>query len=651
MRLFFIFLLLSIYVSSNSNLYPQNIDSSAIKKNPLLLNTITKDSVTTDTTGLLSTKKNLIKADTLVPLQQKPLYDHSYFINHGKIFHYNYRYTGDLLREYPFTFIKDEGFIGQANETFIYGAGSDGISFMQDGILYNDRFTNSLDLNNIQSDFIDSIEVIPSPRGFLYGLSPNPAAVNFITKDYLSVTPYSRIKYYQGPSGESFVDGFFSALLIKDLNISFDITNRNADSTYDNSDFNIWQAKTRLKYFLSNSFNIIGTYGYIKSLKGINGGINIDSAASVNPDLNSILYDNITAPVNFPNRKEEFIQHYFNISLLSNLFKKIKGGLDLYYRFNQNKFFGIDTSISETKNKNKISGISLRQEFSQNIFKISLLGNFEHIDYNTGSIEKKIYTVSSGNLNNFSAASILSLNLLDGKLIPSVFYKYFKGKDFYRKYNNLNGIGTDVSYLLYNNFKFYFGYSNFESPYISKNISNTEFSINYLTGDNLISFKIFNRDIALGKTEPDLFLYKNITGLGLKADYHIEQLLLEFSGEYYSNPGSDFKNLMPDLNFMSGVFYNGILFNSNLNLKTGFLFYYTGAQNLTQIYSQPVLSYYNNNIASSLKIDFTLIGEIRRVAIIYFTWENLLDKKYFITPFYPMPSRGIRFGLGWELFN
>ena len=651
MRLFFIFLLLSIYVSSNSNLYPQNIDSSAIKKNPLLLNTITKDSVTTDTTGLLSTKKNLIKADTLVPLQQKPLYDHSYFINHGKIFHYNYRYTGDLLREYPFIFIKDEGFIGQANETFIYGAGSDGISFMQDGILYNDRFTNSLDLNNIQSDFIDSIEVIPSPRGFLYGLSPNPAAVNFITKDYLSVTPYSRIKYYQGPSGESFVDGFFSALLIKDLNISFDITNRNADSTYDNSDFNIWQAKTRLKYFLSNSFNIIGTYGYIKSLKGINGGINIDSAASVNPDLNSILYDNITAPVNFPNRKEEFIQHYFNISLLSNLFKKIKGGLDLYYRFNQNKFFGIDTSISETKNKNKISGISLRQEFSQNIFKISLLGNFEHIDYNTGSIEKKIYTVSSGNLNNFSAASILSLNLLDGKLIPSVFYKYFKGKDFYRKYNNLNGIGTDVSYLLYNNFKFYFGYSNFESPYISKNISNTEFSINYLTGDNLISFKIFNRDIALGKTEPDLFLYKNITGLGLKADYHIEQLLLEFSGEYYSNPGSDFKNLMPDLNFMSGVFYNGILFNSNLNLKTGFLFYYTGAQNLPQIYSQPVLSYYNNNIASSLKIDFTLIGEIRRVAIIYFTWENLLDKKYFITPFYPMPSRGIRFGLGWELFN
>ena len=651
MRLFFIFLLLIIYVSSNANLYPQNIDSIAIKKKSLLLNAGPKDSVTIDTTGLLSAKKNLVKADTLEPLQQKPLYNYSYFINHRKIFHYDYRYTGDLLREYPFTIIKDKGFIGQANETFIYGAGSDGISFLQDGILYNDRFTNSLDLNNIQSDFIDSIEVIPSPRGFLYGLSPNPAAVNFITKDYLSVTPYSRIKYYQGPSGESFVDGFFSALLIKDLNISFDITNRNADSTYDNSDFNIWQAKTRLKYFLSNSFNIMGTYGYIKSLKGVNGGINIDSAYAVNPDLNSILYDNITAPVNFPNRKEEFIQHYFNISLLSNLFKKIKGGLDLYYRFNQDKFYGIDTSISETKNKNKIYGISLRQEFSQDIFKISLLGNFEHIDYNTGTIEKKVYTVSTGNLNNFSAASILSLNLLDGKLIPSVFYKYFKGKDFYQKYNNLYGGGTDISYSLDNNFKFYFGYSNFESPYISKIINNTEFSINYSAKGNLASFKIFNRDIELGKPEPDLFLYKNMTGLGLKADYHIEQLLLEFSGEYYLNPGSDFKNLMPDLNFMSGVFYNGILFNSNLNLKTGFLFYYTGAQNLPQIYSQPVLSYYNNKIASSLKIDFTLIGEIRKVAIIYFTWENLLDKKYFITPFYPMPSRGIRFGLGWELFN
>ncbi len=108
---------------------------------------------------------------------------------------------------------------------------------------------------------------------------------------------------------------------------------------------------------------------------------------------------------------------------------------------------------------------------------------------------------------------------------------------------------------------------------------------------------------------------------------------------------------MPELNIKAGLYYKDILFNTNLNLKTGFIFYYTGKQNLSPIYYQDVLTYFNNEVAQSFTVDFTLVGEIRKAAIIYFTWENLFDKQYFITPFYPMPSRGIRFGIGWELFN
>jgi len=51
------------------------------------------------------------------------------------------------------------------------------------------------------------------------------------------------------------------------------------------------------------------------------------------------------------------------------------------------------------------------------------------------------------------------------------------------------------------------------------------------------------------------------------------------------------------------------------------------------------------------KLDFTLAGEIRGAAIFYFIWENLLGNQYYITPYYPMPERNIRFGLAWELFN
>ncbi|MBK7629265.1 MAG: TonB-dependent receptor plug domain-containing protein [Ignavibacteriales bacterium] len=72
-----------------------------------------------------------------------------------------YQYSGDYLRAYPFNFIKDLGFTGQPNETFIYGVGNNAISYLMDGIFYNDRYSNSLNLNLIQSEDVDPIEIIP----------------------------------------------------------------------------------------------------------------------------------------------------------------------------------------------------------------------------------------------------------------------------------------------------------------------------------------------------------------------------------------------------------------------------------------------------------------------------------------------------------
>ena len=57
------------------------------------------------------------------------------------------------------------------------------------------------------------------------------------------------------------------------------------------------------------------------------------------------------------------------------------------------------------------------------------------------------------------------------------------------------------------------------------------------------------------------------------------------------------------------------------------------------------------DVEPSHKFDFSAAGEIREVAIVYFAWENLFNNQYFITPYYPMRERNIRFGLAWELFD
>ena len=221
---------LSVLILLSALSYPQNGDSLTIQNIQANLDsTITSITDTVSVTDTMRTTETAQK-DTLVPIQVVPLTDVSTIINKRTFLFDNYRYTGDLLRSFSFNFIKDLGFVGYPHESFIYGVGNNAISYMQDGVLMNNRYTNSLDLNFVQSEDIDSIEIVPSPRGFLYGPYNNPVTVNFITRDFISSKPYSRIKYYEGPDGEGMIDGKFSAKLANRWNLSFQLTNRSKDS-------------------------------------------------------------------------------------------------------------------------------------------------------------------------------------------------------------------------------------------------------------------------------------------------------------------------------------------------------------------------------------------------------------------------------------
>ncbi|MBP1683293.1 MAG: hypothetical protein H6Q27_857, partial [Ignavibacteriaceae bacterium] len=155
--------LLSSFVLFSAFVFPQEMDS-LLNQN---IQTITDTNIVeiNDTTAVSDTiVTTKVKADTLVPIQGMPLTDVSTIINKRTFLFEQYRYTGDLLRSFSLNFTKDFGFVGYPNETFIYGVGSSGISYLQDGVFWNNRYTNSLDLNLIQSENIDSIEIVPSPR-------------------------------------------------------------------------------------------------------------------------------------------------------------------------------------------------------------------------------------------------------------------------------------------------------------------------------------------------------------------------------------------------------------------------------------------------------------------------------------------------------
>jgi hypothetical protein len=627
---------LPIFILISLNLFAQQSDTTVTDTSKIIPDssfTVLRDSLISDTT-------KYIPLDTPYPIFQRPFGEESFFINRKTINKLDYRYTGDLFSPVGFSILKDKGTIGQYNELVLYGSGTGGVGYFFDGILYNNRFTNALDLNFIPSELIDSIEIVPLPRGFLYGPDNYIAAVNFIGKDFLTPVPYTRIKYYEGPGGEAFVDGIFNTSLFNKLNFTFDVTNRKFDSSYVNSDFSLWQAEFKLKYFPSNSVNLIGSYSLVSSEHGLNGGVDVDSISRFTSDVNTVLYDPLEAPVVHPTLRQEVKWDKFGFRVLGN-FGKYYSHLDFYYHNVNESYSGLP---SKDEIKNYVWGASLRQGYSYSAFNIKLNGVFERRVLNHYFVDTiSGFQGTEKEYNVFSISPIFSLHLFDSTLIPTVFFKL-------SDYTNMNisakGFGGDVRLKVLDILDLYFGISKFDFFY-GYEIDLYEIGARLKYKRFFAYVKLYGRKNAQESTIVPFTSVSSLTysgppggftGFALSMRYDFWKLGLEGSFNYNSfrENGYDFPSEIK-MYFNGGIFYKNILFDQNLDLKTGF-----------------VINYYDfvsDNFKSSLQVDFTLAGIIQKVAIVYFSWENLFEKKYFIVPYYPMRERGIRFGLAWELLN
>lgn len=635
--------------------FPQAGDSlkfqSISHKPDSILTLVSDTSIVYDTTV---TKEAAAQKDTLVPIQGRPITDVSTIIDKRTFLFENYRYTGDLLRPFSFNFIKDLGFVGYNHETFIYGVGNNGISYLQDGVLLNNRFTNSLDLNLVQSEDIDSIEIVPSPRGFLYGPYNNPVTVNFITKDFITKAPYSRVKYYQGPDGEAMIDGKFSAKLAERWNLAFQLTNRSKDETYTNTDLSIWQFNTRLKYFLSNSINLLASYYYVDTRQGMNGGVDYDSLSRSSSDPNSDLYDPFAAPVLFPKRTLDITQHNVGLRTLVKPFDNSQLDLSFYYRYGLDEFRDFQDSITiNTDEKNKSCGAVLNYYYNFDYVTLQLLSDYEKLNLDIHNN----YSDSDSKEERYNIAGLVSLHTLDESLKITFFYN--TNKWVTPNLGDYQGVGLDLKYQLNNWFNFYAGYSVRDEFLTNAEAPSFETGIQCKFSGLMLDAKYFSIEYYyylhwLGGPE-DAIRQKaqEIKGLGLNFSFRFWLLLIETNTSYYFKDdvigGQEFyseqSGFLPDWQFIGGLYVNDKFFDNNLDLKAGAKFYYTGKIS-TFLYSQ-----WFDTVDPTNKLDFTLAGEIKKVAIVYFIWENLFNKEYYITPYYPMPERNIRFGLAWELFN
>jgi len=588
------------------------------------------------------------KRDSIAPIYSSTLSDKYFIISNHNLSHSDYKYTGDYLRLFPLNFTKDLGFSGQPNETFLYGVGNNSISYLVDGISVNDRYSNSLNLNLIQSEDVDSIEIVPLPRGFLYGAYSNPVSVNFITNDFITKQPYTRIKFYQGANRDMMFDGSFNARVTNKLIASFNITNRILDETYDATDYSIWQGKFKLKYLLSNDVNIIASYNINDYKAGYSGGVDIDSIIASGRNVTDVMYSSLgNPPMFYPNGRLNTLTHLPRLRVLATPTTWLKTDASVFYLYRDYENITNGSELIE----NKTYGFQLNNIADYSILNFKLNFNYENTySYIYRSNYNKYFptllSVFTDETNNdlLSLSGIVSVLINDSSFIPSVFYKTSSYNDFAS-----NGYGIDLSLKLKPNLIFYFGGSVLEGYYNSNfDFSFIELGSKYINDFLLVDVKYFINDysniIYTGGMFYNSYRFGDLTGLGINLSIDCWKLNLESRSSYYSSKNNQLIGI-PKFQTQTGLYFKDILFDNNLDLKTGFIFYYISKHN--------AVTYENGliEVPASNKLDFTLVGEIQKTAIVYFTWQNLLGNNYYLTPYYPMPGRSIRFGVAWEMFN
>lgn len=603
----------------------------------------------------------------------------------------DYRYAGDWFTNFPFGFLRDLGTVGQPNEILLYGQGFGNITFLSNGILINNRLTNSFDLNLFQSESIDSLEIIPLPLGFLFGSQNNHASVNLIPRMPNINKPYSRIKFYQGPNVEGLIDGTFSIMPFRKLNTYFEITNQSTYGGFANTDLSNWGTTARVDYLLSNSVNIIANYRYFKTVPRLNGGVDINVIRNNYPNasVNSILYDNNLAPVSYTNRYQKVSGHDFSLSLLGNFLNNSFTNLTFYYQtnlteFRQNEGYNLQSNaaIIVDNNESKVLGANLRQDFKNDLFNLTSIANVERVNYSSPLLPNNF------NRNYASIAGIAGLNIFDRSFVPSVFAKYLRSAG-----DNYFGAGASATVAFENSIKLFSSFSSYEKPRSiieeqfvlpgialdKQKIISSELSAIYENKYLKASFGFFDQSVsnslisALVKADSaktDRAVYfesKNIAlqGINLNINLRIWKILLKSNTSFYLNDENLKYYKLPQVTSSGGIYYVDTLFNQNLKLKTGINYYSIGNQYYTSIdFEKNITSSYIYNpadnttslistsqISPSLRIDFFLAGHIQNSAIVYFVFENLLNANYFISPYYPKQPRGLRLGVAWEFLD
>ncbi|MCX7874979.1 MAG: TonB-dependent receptor plug domain-containing protein [Melioribacteraceae bacterium] len=674
-----IILILILLAFLNSIVLPQ----SEIKKIDEKDTVVIKNNNLNDTIVFATRKK--------ISINKKSLLDSNYnyyLITKNEIEDIDYRVFTDVFNNRNFVFNKNLSSFGTPNYISYYGQISNKVSILLDGIELNNRFNSFYDINNLLSENVELIELIPISHSFLFN-NTGIAVINFNSFEPTSKKPFSRIKFFQASDEEGFIDGMINLMPFKNITTFINFSNQSYDGRFANSSFSNWKGLIRLKYNYSEKVNFAISYFHNNNSIRLNGGVDIDSIKKISngDNYNEIAFDNVLSPVRFNNRYLTSITDRILLNSLAKLSENNSTEVSFYYQkdenyFRQNSVGALQSNVFPIKRENfsLTKGFYIKSNFIYDDYSFFINTNFERNQFNSQILDKQnvlsFFNISSGA--SFTFNEFVKSNIY-GKFLTQAQSTYF-------------GLGGDITFEIFNLFKIYFGFSGYKNPFnylervfvLNKNW-NQDSNIKTIESKIIFENKNINVNLSYFSTQNDNFLipafifydYKNDnayfvksinsknSALNLFVSATYWKMFIHNSYTYYFNNVERINRGLPEYENKTSIFYNDILFNNNLKLKVGFNLFTIGKRYEQRFDFEKGLSssYYfmlsDNSLkqisdkifSTSFKLDFFLIGTIQENAKIYITWENLFDSKFYFIPYYPAYPRNLKLGVAWNFLD
>ena len=601
-------------------------------------------------------------------------------------------YFGNLLWKLPGFYLRDLGEPGKPGEFNAWGADWRGVAILMDGRPMNDPITGTYNLYDIPMEFIDQVEDFSGISSSGESWNAPGAALNFVTRQYNTLRPITKVRYVQGPNNDLMSDGLFTQNLLRGLNLMFGFQRRVSDGRFNGvrtstavpapqgAIVDDWNVRTRLRFNFSNKLNIALTDFYTKDINGLNGGIDSSSTSNI--------YDDLGAYVHSPNGLETVSRRDVSLLAVGKFFDDSTSitQANAYYTHLQRSFSDPGTEFTpltiSDSHYAELRGIRIQQSFRSDIHETEFGVQSEHSQYASNGFYD---STAQGVALNSAKRTIYSAFLTSSLRPVDIVEVSLSGR--FDKFDNQSapsfGAGLKVFPVapvdVFGEYGQSYRFPTFqESSWSDSSILRTsvigkekhtfyragvEFN---LRDAGLLSIAGFDRSIdnaivfqpaqtRFGSSAVRILNVPNTRTRGIAGSLSIHHGPFAFEGTLLYTRYSEadtVKLLSPDLVASGELSYRHKFFNNALDFKFGIRSHFMNPQRGSTF--DPRFTLYREQTSTTAgswnRLDVFVILKIGD-AYITLSYENLLNAKYFITPVYPMPDGTLRFGVNWAFLD